>query len=298
MLTNSELTENIVINCGNHDRLMTDISGLSLFVGRQPFPRTPVIYHPSICVIAKGAKRIFVGEDTLSYDENHYLINALTLPIEAEVVTASRDEPCVGLVLDIDVKIVSELVLQMEQAGHEQSEFGSDALISASPLSANLQHALTRLVSLCQQPLDRSILADSIKREIFFEVLKGPQSQVLRNCLSQYRYVNRLVPVVQYISENFHRTLDIYTLADMASMSTSSLHQQFKAMTSLSPMQFVKNLRLHRARTLMLAGINASDACYQVGYSSPSQFSREYKRLFGSSPKDLMTEKSPLATLA
>ena len=135
--------------------------------------------------------------------------------------------------------------------------------------------------------MDIRVLAPNLIREIYYEVLKGPHGKMLRNCVANHSGANRIAPVVHYIENNFHQALDIETIARFAGMSSSSLHEQFKQVTSMSPMKFVKSLRLHRAHSLLLSGSLASEASYSVGYSSPSQFSREFKRFFGETPRDI-----------
>ncbi|WP_375058168.1 AraC family transcriptional regulator N-terminal domain-containing protein [Zobellella sp. DQSA1] len=265
----------------------TAVAGLVLYRGGGDIPRQPVIYKPSICVVAQGRKRLFLGEESYRYDPNNYLINSLTLPIEAEVSGGSPQQHYLGLSLEIDPELVGNLILQMDQYQDHRHNVGTEDIIAATPLSDRLRQAFARLIELGDAPMDRDILCDSIKREIFYEVLKGPRGDLLRNCVRSHRGANRIAPVVHFIEQNFHRPLDIDVIADVAQMSTSSLHEHFKAVTSLAPMQFVKNLRLHRARALLLSGAKASEACYQVGYGSPSQFSREFRRLFGHPPKEV-----------
>lgn len=262
----------------------TCIDGLRLYRGHCDTPRQPVVYRPSICVVAQGQKRLFLGEHSFSYDTHNYLISSLTLPIEAEVSGTSPEHAYLGLSLDVDPGLVSQLIVQMDLHQHGGPAVKGAEIISCAPITPHLKQCLGRLVALTTNPMDRDILGASVKREIFYEVLKGPQGGLLRNCVSNHSGASRLAAVVHFIEANFHRSLDIDALTKIAQMSPSALHEQFKALTSLPPMQFVKNLRLHHARSLLLSGTTASDASYQVGYSSPSQFSREFKRLFGYTP--------------
>jgi AraC-like DNA-binding protein len=216
------------------------------------------------------------------------LISSLTLPIEAEVYGTAPGQAYLGLSLDVDPVLVSQLMLQMDAHDPAAAYARNPDILGATPITEHIRQGLARLVELTTNAMDRDILCEGIKREIFYEVLKGPQGGLLRNCVHKHNGANRIAPVVHFIEENFHRVLDIDTLSHVAQMSPSSLHEQFRAFTSLSPIQFVKNLRLHRARSLLLSGTKATDATYQVGYSSPSQFSREFKRFFGCSPKDIL----------
>lgn len=281
----SNIADRATRGIGVHE---TPIDGLRLYRGDCDVPRTPVVYKPSICVVAFGQQRVFLGELAHTYDKDNYLINSLTLPIEAEVYGTAPGQAYLGQSLDVDSVLVSQLMLQMDAHNPAGTCAKGSNILGATPITEPLKQSLARLVGLTTQPMDRDILCEGIKREIFYEVLKGPLGGLLRNCVHQHNGANRIAPVVHFIEENFHRTLDIDTLSHVAQMSPSSLHEQFREFTSLSPIQFVKRLRLHRARSPLLSGTKATDASYQVGYSSPSQFSREFKRFFGCSPKDIL----------
>ncbi|MBY4675035.1 AraC family transcriptional regulator [Marinobacterium arenosum] len=266
----------------------TSVDGFTLYRSATAMPRMPVVYEPSICVVAQGRKRIYVGEQAQGYDPDNYLINSLTMPIEAEVLDASAQHPYLGLSLTIDRNLVSQLLLEMD-AQHGRAEHARSAdIVSASALTERLLLSLIRLLDTLTDPMDRQILAPSLKREVFYEVLKGPHGHLLRNCVANHGGANRIAPVVHFIEQNYQRPLDIDTLARIAGMSPSSLHEHFKQVTSMPPMQFVKSLRLHRARAMLMSGNQAGEASYRVGYSSPSQFSREFKRFFGDSPSQVL----------
>lgn len=263
------------------------IPGLKMYRCDSDIPRQPAIYHPSLCVVAQGDKQIWFGDYSHTYDAEHYLLNSMTFPIEAAVMNASADTPYLGLILEIDATIVSQLMAKMEQYIHYEKVEKGQEVVTSTRISPLMIQQLVRLVELDSNAMDRDILADGIKREIFYEVLKGPYGCLLRNCVDQHSGAHRIAPVVHFIEQNYQQALDIDTIAEVANMSPSTLYEHFKAVTSLSPVQFIKNLRLHRARNLLMSGEKASDACYSVGYSSPSQFSREFKRLFGCSPREI-----------
>ncbi|MCW8886038.1 MAG: AraC family transcriptional regulator [Motiliproteus sp.] len=267
---------------------ITSIPGLKLFRTDTPSPRMPVIYEPAICVVAQGRKQLYYGDRSFSYDPNHYLINSLTLPIEAEIQEVGPGQPYLGLALRVDRTIVNQLMLEMDRIEPPQQTTEASDIIKATAITDRLQDCFIRLVESINNPMEQQILGPGMQREIFYEVLKGPHGDLMRNSISNHLGANRIAPVVHYIEEHFHQPLDIDTLARFAGMSSSSLHEYFKQATAMSPMQFVKNLRLHRARTLLLSGNQASEASYQVGYSSPSQFSREFKRFFGDSPREVL----------
>ena len=262
----------------------TAIPGLALYMRSRPLPRTPGIYKPSICVVAQGCKRMHYGDYSHTYDANNYLISSLTLPAEAEIFGVSPEQPFLALVMSIDRPVVSRLMIDMgnHASGFERTE--SSGICVATPLTGRLQKKFIRLLELLDDKLDQVILAPGLLYALHYEVLRGPHGHLLRNCVLHDARANRIASIVHYIEENFDRPLDIESIARTAGMSQSSLHQYFKQATSMSPMQFVKRLRLHQARMLLLGGSPASVASFRVGYGSPSQFSREFKRFFGDLP--------------
>jgi AraC-like DNA-binding protein len=262
----------------------TTIPGLTLYRRGGGLRRTHGIYQPSICVVAQGAKRMHYGDNTHTYDPDNYLISSLTLPAEAEIVDVSPERPFLGLKIDIDRSIVSRLMIDMKTRASTVEPIDPSGICIASPLTDRLRQKFIRLLELLDDPLDQAILGPGLLYELHYEVLRGPHGYLLRNCVLNDSRANRIAPIVHYIVENFHRPLDVESIARFAGMSSSTLHEHFKSATSLSPMQFVKRLRLHQARVMLLSGSPASVASYRVGYGSPSQFSREFKRFFGDLP--------------
>jgi len=262
----------------------TALPGLTLVRMRTTMPRTPVVYGTSICVVAQGAKLAHLGDSTCVYDAGHYLICSLTLPIESEVRVASPNAPFYGVVLDIDPAVIGQLLLEMDAEPGLARE--APPLVS-SPLTEALERVIGRLVCVVDDPTDRRILGPSLVREAVYEVLRGPHGRVLRAGAARSGRFTRVPQVIRYLEENFRRPLEIEEIAHHAAMSASALHRHFKQATTMSPMQYVKKLRLHHARTLILTGMAAGQAAFEVGYASPSQFSREFKRMFGHAPQEL-----------
>lgn len=279
----SDLAAAIGRHVRNDGLTRTGIAGLTLATRTEPLTRTPGIYKPSICVVAQGRKRMHYGDFSHTYDASNYLISSLTLPAEAEIFDVSPERPFLALILSIDHSIVSRLMIDMAEhaSSNERAESG---ICVASPLTDRLEKNFIRLLDLLDDKMDQAILAPGLLHALHYEVLRGPHGQLLRNCVLNGARANRIASIVHYIEENYHRPLDIGSIARFAGMSPSSLHQYFKQATSMSPMQFVKSLRLHQARMLLLGGSPASVASFQVGYSSASQFSREFKRFFGDLP--------------
>jgi AraC-like DNA-binding protein len=283
----SELAEAIARHVDADGERPTSLPGLVLYRRSEPLARTPGIYRPSICVVAQGRKRMHYGENSHTYDPDNYLINSLTLPAEAEIPDASPEQPFLALILGLDRPMISRLMIDIDGVTGAPAAADAPGICTSSPLTERLRLGFTRLLRCLDDSLDSSILAPGLLYELHYEVLRGPHGYMLRNCVRNDSRSNRIAPIVHYIEENFRRSLDIESIAGFAGMSPSTLHQYFRDVTSMSPMQFVKRLRLHQARMLLLSGSQAGEACFHVGYGSPSQFSREFKRFFGDLPSEV-----------
>ena len=267
-------------------RNYSDWPGLSFFRATRPSERIPVVYEPCIVVVAQGRKRAFLGDRIYAYDPQNYLVLSVTLPVESEIVEASPEEPFLSMALQVDVNMLSELLLEMASgelppAWRQPAHPG----IFVSRMSDDLSGAVTRLVTALGHPLDRRILAPIAIREILYHVLSGEQGSLLRSVALQDSRSHRIAQVLRFLNAHYGEALEISTIARAAFMSPSTLHHTFKEVTSVSPLQYLKQIRLHQARMLMLnEGLSAGEAAHRVGYGSPSQFSREFKRLFGAAP--------------
>jgi AraC-like DNA-binding protein len=267
-----------------HDNAVeTAIPGLSLF--RYAAPSEPVSYmhEPSICLIAQGAKRVFLGEEEYVYDENHFLITSVGLPIVAQIIQASPDKPYLGIVLRLDLRELSQLMVDssLPVSRLQQSERG----MTVGKLSVPLLNAFERLIDLLDGPSDIPVLAPLVQREILYRILMSDQGPRLRQIATAGSHSHQIARTLDWLRENFSKPLKVDELASSAGMSTSTFHHHFRTMTAMSPLQYQKWIRLHEARRLMLTEHqDATSAAFQVGYESPSQFSREYSRLFGAPP--------------
>lgn len=239
------------------------------------------LHRPALCIVAQGAKTVMLGEESYDYDPSRMLIFSLDLPIAAMIRQATPAAPYLSLRLDLDLARLAELIPQVYPDG-VPPERGARAVYVAQASAAIIDAAL-RLAALGAQPDDALLLAPLAVDEILIRLLRGPFGGRLAQ-LGRAE-TRRIGKVVAWIRDHFDQPMRIDDMADMAHMSASSLHQQFKAFTSMSPLQFQKTLRLQEARRLMLAtGIDAGMAGQRVGYLSASQFSREYARHFGSAP--------------
>jgi len=265
------------------DRPTTAIPGLSLFQRIAPTPPASFMFEPRVCVIAQGAKRVLLGAETYVYDAQHFLITSVDLPTVAEIIDASREKPYLGLVLRLDQREMSQLLVDsnLPPSRQQQSSRGMATGKVTLPLITTFQ----RLIDLLDEPKDIPILAPIIKREIFYRLLVSDQGARLRQMASRGSQSHQIARSIDWLKGNFTRPLRIDDLATQVNMSTSTFHHHFRALTAMSPLQYQKWLRLNEARRLMLTERrDAATAAFQVGYESPSQFSREYSRLFGNSP--------------
>jgi AraC-like DNA-binding protein len=235
-------------------------------------------------VIAQGSKEILLGDELYRYDPNHYLITTAALPVAGRVTEASEERPYLGVVLGLDPALIGSV---MAEAGHPAPrDHAAVRAIDVSPLDAGLLDAVVRLVRLQDLPADEArFLRPLITREIVFRLLKGEQGGRLRHTASLGGHAHRIVRALERLREDFNRPLRIEDVAREVGMSVSGFHHHFRAVTAMSPLQFQKRIRLQEARRLMLGeGLGAGSAGHRVGYGDVSQFTREYKRLFGAPP--------------
>ena len=261
----------------------TAVPGLSLFRRSEPTEPMTGMYEPSICMVAQGAKRVVLGDDTYVYDAGHYLITSVHLPTVVQVVEASRERPYLGLKLTLDQREIAQLMADsnLPPPRTQQSSRG----MATGQVTLPLVTAVQRLIDLLDAEQDIPILGPVIQKEIIYRLLVGDQGARLRQIAAAGSQSHQIARAIEWLKGNFNQPLRIDDLAAQARMSSSTFHHHFRSMTALSPLQFQKQLRLQEARRLMLAErLDAATAAFQVGYESPSQFSREYNRLFGAPP--------------
>ena len=273
----------------------TVVPGLSLFRREEPTEPMTGMYEPSICMVAQGAKRVMLGDDTYVYDAHHYLITSVHLPTVVQVIEASREKPYLGLRLTFDLREISQLMADsnLPPPRTQQSSRG----MATGEVTLPLVTAVQRLIDLLDAEQDIPILAPVIQREIIYRLLVGDQGARLRQIAAAGSQSQQIARAIDWLKGNFTQSLRIDDLAAQARMSSSTFHHHFRTMTALSPLQYQKQLRLQEARRLMLAErLDAATAAFQVGYESPSQFSREYNRLFGAPPLRDIAKLRQMAT--
>lgn len=262
----------------------TLIPSLTFF--RREAPARPVmcLVEPSIVVVVQGSKRMLVGGEAYPYDVSRFLLTTLDLPANSEVVDASPGQPCVGLVFKLDLRTVAELLAQGGLPFPREAP--NDLGLGLGAVTESLLNPLKRLIDLLDEPHAIPVLAPLIEREIHYRLLLSDQAARMCHIAAIGSQGHRVTKAIDWLKTHYAATLKLDELAAYVQMSTSSLHQHFRQLTAMSPLQYQKWLRLSEARRLMLnEDKDAASASFAVGYESPSQFSREYTRLFGVPPK-------------
>jgi AraC-like DNA-binding protein len=268
-------------NEGYNSTPMPDVRFLR---SNRPLTRTPVLYEPGIVFIAQGRKRGYLGNTVYTYDAQHYLAVALPLPFSMET-DASAEEPLLAVYVRLDPTLAADVLLQIDERGGIVSR--EPGGMATTRLDVALGETLLRFLDAMRDPLEAAVLGPSLLREIYFRVFVREQGASMRAALNLDGNFGRISKVLRKIHSSYAEALTIETLAKEATMSVPSFHMHFKAATKTSPLQYIKSTRLHQARLLMARhGMTVAAASAAVGYESASQFSREFKRLFGGTPSE------------
>lgn len=274
--------------------VLSAIANLHLSRYEQSTRSMPSLAQPALCILAQGRKEICLGDETYVYDPLHYMVVSVAMPISGALLEASPANPSLGIRLDIDPAEINSLIADAGPMGVPSQPSSRGVFIER--LDTQMLDALLRLIRLLDTPKDIAVLAPLIRREILYRLLRGQQGARLYEIAMANTQTHRVCQAIQWLNDHFQRPLRIDDLAREVNLSASTLHHRFKAVTSMSPLQYQKQLRLQEARRLMLNdGLEASVAGYRVGYESPSQFSREYSRLYGAPPlRDMARLRSAL----
>ncbi len=264
-------------------RSPTAIDGLEVFRADRPTPLRCNVYTPCVIVVAQGRKHAHLGGQVYEYSPSSYLVLPLTLPVDSRVLEASPEQPFLSMAIRIEPAALGQIMLD---AGFDTPTATEPARgIAVSAVDPDLLQAAVRLVACLDSEMDARILGPQIQRELLYRVLTGPQGPLLQAAGLRDGRFNQVARALSLIHESFSRPWQVSELAREAHMSASSFYEAFRAVTSLSPLQYLKEIRLHRARQIMVwEGVSAKRAARSVGYSSDSQFSREFKRRFGRPP--------------
>jgi len=293
----ADLAHKIASFMGSEQNRATGVPGLSLHRRVAPTVPCSMTYQPALTVMAQGRKRVDLGRTTFIYGESRYLLTSVDLPIVSQIVEASQRVPCLAMSLKLEMPMIREL-LSREEIHVAEAPSDSPAMATGQ-VTAELLSACCRLVELLDTPQDIPFLSGLIQREIIYRVLQGAEGARLRAIATSGDQSHRTAKAIAWIKTNYAKPLRVEDLAQVAGMGLSTLHHHFRALTAMSPLQYQKQLRLQAARARMLVdGLDAARAAFEVGYESPSQFNREYARLFGQPPmRDIRTLRSPGAPL-
>ena len=263
----------------------TTIPRVTLVRMSQPTVPTHAVQNPAICIIAQGAKRVLMGDQVMHYGPLRYLVVSVDVPVIGQVIEATAEEPYLCFKLDLDPAMLGQLLLDMGPEMASDEDEGATTGMGLATVTDDIIATATRLLRLLESPQDVRMLAPMVERELLYRLLRGEQAAQLRQIAwggSRLQQINR---AIGWIKENFAEPFRIEAVAAEARMSASALHLHFKSVTAMSPLQYQKQLRLQEARRLILSqAADAATAGHRVGYDSPSQFSREYARLFGAPP--------------
>ncbi len=289
----AELARKIAWFIGSAERQITRVPGLLL--ARRTVPTAPCsgTYEPSIIVVAQGRKSVDLGQTTFIYGESRFLLTSIELPIVSRVIEASEAEPCLALTLKLEMQVVREL-LSREEIHVRDASPDTPAMVTGK-ITAELLSACCRLLDLLGTPQHIPFLSGLIQREIIYRLLSGPEGGRLRAIATLGDQSHRTAKAIAWIRDNYAKPVRVDDLADIAGMGVSTLHHHFRVLTHMSPLQYQKQLRLQAARGRMLIeGVDATTAAFDVGYESVSQFNREYSRFFGQPPvRDIRNLRSP-----
>jgi len=246
----------------------------------QPIPRASQLYMPGIAVIAQGSKDVWLGDQHYTYDANNFFVVAAPIPVECQT-NASDDEPLMGLWITVDPVMVGELLLAMGDVAQDTPR----SVINSVNSTDEVIDTAERLVTALSSPLDAQVIGQQIVRELVYRVLLSEEGNVLRLIATNPSRYGQIARVLRRINADYSESLEVATLAHEARMGMTTFHQAFREVTATSPVQYIKSTRLHRARLMLTTeGLSAQEAAQRVGYASASQFSREYRRMFGVTP--------------
>ncbi len=287
-MTLSQTQHSLVQAIERHTRGLQDcgtaITGLNLFRRNTPTPPAFCLIKPSIVLVVQGNKEVWVGDDNYPYDISRFLITSLELPARSATLVASAEKPCLGLNLALDSRLITEMVAHGEVRSSSKASAGS--CVGIGSVSAQLLEPIDRMMRLLDEPEAIAALLPGLMREIHYRLLTSDQGPRLRHIASVEGQGYRIAKAIDWLCRHFAEPLHIDTLAASVNMSAPTFHSHFRRLTGMSPLQYQKWLRLNEAKRLMLSDhLEAASAAYKVGYESPSQFSREYSRLFGAPPK-------------
>ncbi len=262
---------------------LTPIPSVRILRSDRALTRTPVLYDPGIVIVCQGRKRGYFGDQLYVYDAQHYLAVSVPVPFEMET-DATPEQPLLALYMHLDFTVAADLMLQIDGQAAPDAAVAPQSMVS-TPIDADMRDSVLRFLQALSRPLEAAVLGPGLLRELYFRVLTGAQGRSIREALALKGQYGKIGRALRRIHTDYAKSLDLAQLAREAGMSIPAFHSHFKAITRTSPMQYLKSTRLHQARLLMVRNdLTADAASHAVGYTSSSQFSREFRRLFGTPP--------------
>lgn len=282
--SHQELKRHISSRYDGESYIQTNMKPLSFFVHTEPTDMLSILYEPSLCVIVQGSKAVGVDNDLFSYDPDTYLLASVHTPARICITEASSERPYMGLTITFSMEQIFDVLKEIDQT--EKRLVRTERRLYFGTMEDKLLNPILRLVRLLDTPEDIAVLSPLIIKEILYLIMRTEGGDFIRQYVMDGSSTQQVVKAIAHIKENFSEMLNISELAKSIGMSESSLYSSFKKITALSPLQFQKTLRLQEARRrLMIWDREVSQIAFEVGYESPSQFSREYSRMYGISPK-------------
>ncbi|MDO6590151.1 AraC family transcriptional regulator [Loktanella sp. D2R18] len=282
-----EQIKKLIADRTDHDGLTeTGIEGVRLFRATQAIPCVPAVYEPCIVAIVSGAKEAILDGNRYVYDDSRYLCCPMSMPVKAGTPTASAESPLYGVFISLDLWVMTELALEMETAGGDLPSVKGglrEPGIRLTGWDATFTDALLRLLQLGASPTDMAVLGTARVRELYYAILKGEAGIFVRQAFGAG---NAIARSIAHVSSHLDAPISIDDMATRAGMSRAAFHRKFKQVTTMAPIQFVKSMRLNNAAMKIAGGMTVNEAAIDVGYVSPSQFSREFKRMYGQSPRE------------
>lgn len=275
----------------------TALNGVQLFRVTEAIPCVPAVYEPTVVAILSGTKEAVLDGEHHVYDSDKYLLCPMTLPVEAGAPLASKDDPLLGVMIALEPRMMRELTMEIETAAgsNRQSRDGAPSALALASWDGGFTQGLLRLLELLDNPVDLEVLGQGRTRELCYAVLKGEAGATARRA---FGVGNEIARTIDYLSTHLDEQVTIDDMADHVGMSRAVFHRRFKEATTMSPIQFVKSMRLNNAAMKIAEGKTVSEAAWDVGYQSSSQFSREFKRVYGQSPRQWSNDRQPSTRVA
>ena len=291
----ARIAERVARCCPDNGIHGTTLETVRFFRDSVVTPRPmPWIYEPMMVIAVQGKKKLYLDGVQYGYDPGQFLVLFMPMVLECQLVEASEDNPLLAIAISLDRHRLAKLLLKMDsveqnpQKSLQKPEVINTSGIFSAPLNGSLLEATVRLLETFDDPTEAAILGDGIIDEIYYRLLTNEQGGALRVLLRQQGQIQQMSKAVDYLQERLDQPVSVEELAAIAHMSTSGFHKKFKEVMHFSPLQYAKSMRLNKARLYLMEGESVSEAGYRVGYNSPAQFSREYKRQFGMAPSETM----------